>query len=92
MKELAKNKVRYILYRYQIDSKDLNVTLRLELLKKWIVSCVQFEEYEMASALKEKRFDLIRALRLTKVPEKHPVDKFFIKLKWLFRKLKRRSL
>jgi hypothetical protein len=90
MKELAKNKVRYILYRYQIDSKDLSVHLRLELLKRWIGSCVEFEEYEMASALKEKRNDLIRSLRLVKVGHKHPVDRFFIKLKWSFRKFKRR--
>lgn len=90
MKELAKNKVRYILYRYQLDSKDLSAHLRLELLKRWIGSCVEFEEYEMASALKEKRNSLIRSLRLAKIGNKHPVDRFFIKLKWCFRKFRRR--
>lgn len=89
MEELAKNKVRYILYRYKIDSKDLSLHFRLELLKRWIDSCVEFEEYEMASALKSKRNDLIRSFRLAKIGHKHPVDKFFVKLKWLFRKIKR---
>lgn len=90
MKELAKNKVRYILYRYQIDSKDLNIHLRLELLKRWIWSCVEFEEYEMASALKKKRNELIRSLRLVNIGSKHPIDRFLIKLKWSFRKFKRK--
>ncbi len=55
MSELAKHKTKYILLRYKVDSKDLNANLRLELLKRWIKSCVEFEEYEMASVLKEKR-------------------------------------
>jgi type III secretory pathway lipoprotein EscJ len=90
MDELAKNKIRYILLRYKVDSKDLNVTLRLELLKRWIKSCVESEEYEMASILKEKRNELLRAIRRARTGERHLFDDWIIKLKWVFRKFKRK--
>lgn len=90
MNELAKNKTKYILLRYKIDSKDLNSSLRLELLKRWIKSCVECEEYEMASALKEKRNDLIRSLRIAKTGHKYILNNCYIKIKWLLRKFKRK--
>ncbi len=90
MGDLANNKIKYILLRYKIDSKDLNAELRLELLRRWISSCVEAEEYEMASVLKYKRNDLIRSLRLAKVGNKHYFDECLVKLKWFIRKAKRR--
>ncbi len=90
MNEMAKNKIKYIRLRYQIDSKDLSVNLRLELLKRWINSCVESEEYEMASALKDKRNELIRSFRIAKTGDKHIIDKLYIRLTWLLRKIKRR--
>jgi hypothetical protein len=90
MDELAKNKIRYILLRYKIDSKDLNVSLRLELLKRWIKSCVEAEEYEMASVLKEKKNELLRDIRRAKIGERHIFDGWIIKLRWAFRKFKRK--
>jgi hypothetical protein len=86
MKDLAKDKIKYILLRYQVDSKDLKPSFRLELLKRWIDSCAEFEEYEMASALKRVRNDLVRSMRLAKVGHKHPVDRLFIKIKWVMRR------
>jgi hypothetical protein len=90
MNELATNKIKYILLRYKIDSKDLSINLRLELLKRWIKSCVESEEYEMASVLKDKRNELIRSLRIAKVGDKHIIDKIIIKFKWALRKIKRK--
>lgn len=90
MDELAKNKIKYILLRYKVDSKNLSNSLRLELLKRWIISCVNSEEYEMASALKEKRNELIRELRIKKIGDKNIYDKLYIKLKWWLRKFKKK--
>lgn len=88
MNKSTKNKINYILLRYKIDSKDLSLTLRLELLKRWIESCVEAEEYEMASALKKKRNEIIKSIRLARKGNKHFVDNWFIKLKWNLRKIK----
>lgn len=90
MNELTKNKVKYILLRYKYESKDLKLHLRLELLKRWINSCVDSEEYEMASALQEKRNELIRDIRLSKVGHRHFVDDCYIQLKWNIRKIIRK--
>lgn len=88
--ELVKNKVNYILLRYKVESKDLSLNLRLELLKRWILSCAEFDEFEMASVLKEERIKLIRDIRFAKIGNKHPFDNFSIKLKWIFRKFKKK--
>jgi len=92
MKNLAKNKVKYILLRYQVESKELSAALRLELLKKWISSCVEFEEYEMALALKGKRNELIKDLRHARVGYRHFLDAVVLRLKWKIRKWKRKFL
>ena len=89
MDNLVKNKVKYILLRYKVDSKNLSINLRLELLKRWIKSCADSEEYEMALALKKKRNELVRDLRLAKIGERSFMDEFMIKIKWSFRKLKK---
>ncbi len=89
MDESTKNKINYILLRYKIDSKDLSLHLRLELLKRWIQSCAESEEYEMASALKKKRNEIMRSIRLAKKGNKHFVDNWITKLRWKFRKIKR---
>lgn len=89
MDELVKNKVNYILLRYKVDSKDLSIHLRLELLKRWTKSCVEAEEYEMAAALKKKRNEIIRDLRIARKGSRHIIDNLVIKLKWSLRKIKR---
>jgi hypothetical protein len=88
--ELVRNKVNYILLRYKVESKDLSLNLRLELLRKWILSCVEFDEFEMASALKKERIKLIRDIRFAKIGHKHSFDNLYVKLKWYFRKFKRK--
>jgi len=90
MSSITKNKVNYIILRYKVESKDLSLNLRLELLKKWTLSCVEFEEFEMALALKNERHKLIRDIRFAKIGHKHPFDNFFIKIRWSFRKFKRK--
>jgi hypothetical protein len=90
MDDLVKKKVKYIMLRYKVDSKNLNTNLKLELLKRWIKSCADSEEYEMALVLKKKRNELVRELRLEKKGDRHFSDSYFIKLKWLFRKFKRK--
>ncbi len=88
MDEVVRHKIKYILLRYKVDSKDLDVTLRLELLKRWIKSCVDAEEYEMASVLRDKRNELIRSLRLVKKGNRHVLDNLILVIKWKFRKIK----
>lgn len=92
MNKLAQNKIKYILLRYKIESKSLSANLRLELLRRWIKNCLDSEEYEMLTALRQKRNELIRIIRIVKIGEKHPVEKILLKFKWLLRKIKRKFL
>ena len=57
---VIQKKIEYILLRFENDSKNLNHHLKLELIRRWISSCVIFEEYEMAAALKEKKLKIIQ--------------------------------
>lgn len=90
MNILAQNKIKYILLLYKIESKSLSVNLRLKLLRRWIKNCLDSEEFEMLTALRQKRNELIRIIRIAKIGEKHPVEKLLLTFKWLFRKFKRK--
>lgn len=88
MSEQFKNNVKYMLFRYNIDSKKLSANLRLELIKRFIKNCVENEEYELANALKEKKNELIREIRLVKIGRKNFLEILFLKIRWSIRKLK----
>lgn len=85
---LVSKKIEYILLRYKLDSKKLSITLKIELLKKWIQSCAECEEYEMALVLKRERNKLMRMTRLLRVGERTFWEKFKIVLAWYSRKIK----
>lgn len=86
---LVNKKIEYILLRYKVDSKKLNIHLKIELLKRWIKSCADCEEYEMALVLKTERNRLIRNLRLSRIGERSFFEKFKIRFAWWKRKITR---
>lgn len=86
---LVKKKIDYILLRFKVDSKKLNNNLKVELLKRWIQSCVDCEEYEMAMVLKQKRIELIRRIRKLKIGSRTRLRKFKLIAEWYKRKIKR---
>ena len=52
---MEKEKIKFIKSWYNLEKNKMSTTLRLELLKRWIESCVSFEEYEMAAVLRTER-------------------------------------
>jgi hypothetical protein len=86
---LVSKKIEYILLRYKLDSKKLSITLKIELLKKWIQSCAECEEYEMALVLKRERNKLMRMIRLLRVGERTWLERMKIVWAWHLRKFKR---
>ena len=89
---VIRKKIEYILLRFKEDTKGLNFDAKSELLRLWIGSCLEFEEYEMAIALRNKRGQIIREYRLHKHGEKSWLKKCFVKAKWIWRKFRIRFL
>lgn len=65
-REERNGKIKFILSWYRHERKYLDTIQRLELLRNWINSCIQFEEYEMVVALRIQRNKLIRQYRVEK--------------------------
>jgi hypothetical protein len=86
---LVSKKIEYILLRYKLDSKKLSITLKIELLRRWIQSCAECEEYEMALVLKRERNKLVRMTRLVRIGERTFWERFRILWSWHIRKFKR---
>ena len=59
-------KVKFILSWYYHERLHLNTEQKLELLRNWVNSCIQFEEYEMVVALRKERNKLIQEHRIEK--------------------------
>jgi hypothetical protein len=76
------NKVKAILAWYYEERKTLSDEQKLELLGKWIESCTQFEEYEMANALHKERLKLRRMAR-----SRTFLKELKLKLRIIFRKI-----
>ena len=66
VREERNGKVKFILSWYKHERKHLNTPQRLELLRSWITSCIQFEEFEMVVVLRTQRNILIREYRKEK--------------------------
>jgi hypothetical protein len=86
---LVRKKIEYILLRYKLDSKKLTPALKIELLKRWIQSCVDSEEYEMAIVLKTERNKIIRLLRIKKIGKRTFLQKIKIIFAWKKRRFTR---
>lgn len=82
-------KIKFILTWYSIEKRKLNTRQRLDLLKKWIVSCVDYEEYEMAIALKRERNKVMKTRRIEINGKRKLKDKIKLILKIISRKIKR---
>lgn len=59
-------KVKFILAWYNLEKNKLSPEKKILLLNRWIISCRDFEEYEMAESLKQEKIKVIREIRVKK--------------------------
>lgn len=87
----SRKKIKFILAWYS-EQKHRSTTQKLILLNRWIKSCSQFEEYEMAKALLNEKRILIRQIRLSKIGERSFLQKLKLYFKILVRKIKSKNI
>ena len=87
-----RKKIRAILAWYRYVAARLTLTKKLELLKMWTETCIHYEEYEMAMALRKARSNLLRSIRLAEKGQRTILGDIRIYFKIAIRKLKRTIL
>jgi len=90
MQSSAKKKIKAIITWYRMSGRHLDVDKKLQLLKLWKEICVEYEEYEIASALRTERARLIRALRFNNKGPRTYIQEFKLRLRVIWRKVKRK--
>lgn len=81
-------KIKFILAWYNSEKCKYTTEQKLVLLNKWISSCSQYEEYEMAKALLVEKIIVIKEIRLSRIGKRT----FFRKAVLLIKITKRKYL
>ncbi len=81
-------KVKFIKAWYTLEAPKLSLEKRITLLKKWIASCTNFEEYEMAQFLAKEKVKLIKQLRINKIGKRSLLNRLILIIKIIKRKFK----
>lgn len=89
-KNNVRNKAKFIIAWYFAERKKLKDPQKILLLNKWIKSCTQFEEYEMANALLNQKKILVRQIRIAKIGERTLSKSLYILAKVMIRFIYRR--
>lgn len=84
-----KGKINFITSWFNLEKKRFTITQRLELLKRWIETCVSFEEYEMAAVLRKERNKVMRQYRDSTNGKRGILKNLKIRLKYILRKIKK---
>jgi protein-arginine kinase activator protein McsA len=82
-----KEKIEFIQAWYDLEKDKLSTTHRLELLKRWIESCVSFEEYEMAAVLRMERGLVMKIRRMETHGKRGIIKSIKIWIRYRLRKL-----
>jgi hypothetical protein len=82
------SKVKFIINYYNAEKNKFNTVEKLDLLNRWIESCVEFEEFEMAHTLKLQRGYVMRAYRKENGRKRNILETFELLIKILIRKFK----
>lgn len=83
-------KIKFILAWYNSEKYKYTTEQKLILLNKWITSCSQYEEYEMAKALLVEKIIVIKEIRLRKIGKRTFFKKVKLLIRFTIRKHKRR--
>lgn len=84
-----KEKIKFIQAWFALEKSKLSTVERLELLKRWVESCVAFEEYEMAAALRMERGIVMRIHRIESSGARSVAKGLKIRMAYAIRKVKR---
>lgn len=84
-----KEKIKFIKSWYNLEKNKLSTVHRLELLKRWVESCVSFEEYEMAAVLRMERGLVMKIYRKEINGSRKIMEGLKIRFRYISRKLKR---
>jgi len=83
-----KGKINFITTWFNLERKKFTLIQRLELLKRWIETCVSFEEYEMAAVLKKERNNVMKQYRREVNGKRRLLKILNIKIRYGCRKIK----
>lgn len=81
-------KIKFIMFWYTNQSRKLNLSQKLDLLRQWINTCAKYEEYEMATSLKKERCRIMKEYRKEVGGIKRKFRRLFVRLKYVIRKVK----
>ena len=90
MSHEEKKKIKFIRKWFKLEKERFTTIQILELLSRWIESCVSFEEYEMASALREERGYIMREYRNELHGKRGFTKSIILRFRYLLRKLRRK--
>lgn len=81
----ALKKIKFIMFWYQSQSGRFDVPQKLELLRKWIETCVKYEEYEMAASLMKERCIIMRQYRIKTGGIARKLKRILTRVKYAFK-------
>lgn len=82
------SKTNFITTWFNLEKKRFTLVQRLELLKRWMETCISFEEYEMAAVLRKERNKVMKQYRKEVNGKRGIIKSVNIIIQYSFRKVK----